>query len=271
MPRQACHPPAVSTGDSAAGNLPVDPLEALTQLQATARGLEEQLIAFQRLALLGTLSATIVHEMNNLMTPILARAEFALGTGQPADMRKALERSQVQVQRAMVVIERLLALAKPGEFPIESCRVAAAVQEAIETTTRPFEKDGIDLHVSVPEDLHVRAQFDLLTQVLLNLLLNARQAMKGLRGKLTVSARRDGRHVVISICDNGKGIPPKRLADVINPFLAATDGADPSAWQSVGLGLKVCQIIVQRHGATIEALPNDDRGTTFRLHWPAGE
>lgn len=251
------------------GAPPIDPHRSIERLQATIDRLEADLIATQRLATLGSMGAMVAHEINNLMTPILARAEFALSTGSPADMRRTVERSKVHVQRAISVTERLLGLANPEESPREACSVAGAVQEAIEAAMRPFEKDGIELIVAIPEDLHVAAQFDLLQQVLLNLLLNARQAMEGVRGRLRISARQEDEHVLIDICDAGKGIFPERLDGVINPFLAAPHAADAHSWQSVGLGLNVCRIIAQQHGATITAFANDGTGCTFQLRWPA--
>jgi signal transduction histidine kinase len=267
---QPYRPPDAFQPGMNVGTPPLDPTETLAQLEATVGGLEADLIACHKLALLGSLSAIVVHEIKNLMTPVLARAELALSTGAPADMQKALDRTCVHVQRAISVTERLLAVAKSREQPLESCSVAAAVREAVETATRPFEKDGIELRVSVADDLRVGAHRDLLEQVLLNLLLNAREAMKGLRGKLAINARRDGACVIIDVCDSGSGIPAERLEHVINPFFAIPEHAQPHAWQAVGLGLNACRIIARRHGATLEALANPERGCTFRLRWPAG-
>ncbi len=257
--------------DPELGTPPIEPRDTTEQAQAAISRLEADLIGAQRLAMLGTMAAMVAHEINNLMTPVLARADFALSTGDPTDMRQAVERSKAHVQRAISVTERLLGLAHAEECPREPCSVAHAVQEALEAATRPFEKDGIELIVTIPEDLHVQAQSDLLQQVLLNLLLNARQAMEGVRGCLRISARPEGAHVLIDVCDGGRGIPPERLEGVINPFLAAPYAADATGWQSVGLGLNVCRIITQRHGATVSAFANDGRGCTFRLRWPKAE
>jgi len=249
----------------------VDPQALLEEAQAAVRRLEAGLIAAQRLALLGTMSAMIAHEIKNLVTPVLGGAEFALRTREPGDMQKALERARTQAQKLGAVAERLLRLARNEPVPLESCAVADAVREALETATRSFAKDGIEVVVAVPQHLRVRAQAGLFEQVLLNLLLNARQAMQGRRGRLEISAVRDGECVIIDVRDNGVGIPPERLEHVINPFLAGADLQEPLAWQPVGLGLNVCRIITSKHGATIQARPHDGQGCTFRVHWPAGE
>ena len=242
-----------------------DPAAAIAELEA-------ELVACQRLAMLGNMAAMVAHEFNNLLTPIMVRAEAALAAGNDVPfMRKALERALLQSQRAMSVTRHLLGLAQDQPRPVEACSVAAAVGEALATLTRPLDKDGIDLRVAVSDDLFVTARADLLCQVLLNLLLNARQAMKGLRGSLVITAAlRDG-HVQIDVRDSGCGIPRDQLARVFNPFLAADPYGRPNDWQAIGLGLNVCRVIARHHGATLEALANDDRGCTFRLCWPAAQ
>lgn len=146
--------------------------ETADGLGEMVRGLQSELVACQRLALLGSMAAMVAHEFNNLLTPILARTEAAL-TQQPPDeafVRKTLERTLSQAQRAMNIARHLLDLAHDGAKPVESCSVAGAVREAVETMARPFEKDGITLELDVPAELQVRAREDLLCQVLLNLL-----------------------------------------------------------------------------------------------------
>lgn len=260
--------PSVETPDPAAGRR-IRGRTIFDELQAQLPAEEHELIHYQRLAMLGTLTSMVAHEINNLVTPILARADFALQTNEAADMRKALERASIQARQVVAVVTRLLNLAKAKPQPAERCCLREVIQEATEAAGRPLEKDGIELRLQVDPDLHVLAQACLLEQVLLNLFLNARAAMHGRRGKLAVSAVRDGEHVVVDIRDTGRGIDPERLTQVINPFLASEHVLDPSSWREVGLGLNVCRIIARLHGATIQARNNEQQGCTFRLRWPA--
>lgn len=253
-----------STPFAATGALP----EAGGELNA----LRQELVACHRLALLGNITAMVAHEMNNLLTPILARTEAALTTPDDVEfMRKTLARVLVNAQRAKSVAERLVTAAQGQNGEPESCVLADAVRDALETMTRPLEKDGIQLCVEVPPDLRVRANHDLLCQVLLNLLLNARRAMSGTPGLLTISAAMHGDFVIIDVRDSGAGIPAEVLRDVFNPFLAANPVDDPRDWQKVGLGLSVCRLIASHHGAQIHALSNEGRGCTFRLTWPCAK
>jgi signal transduction histidine kinase len=221
------------------------------------------------MALLGTMSAMAAHEFNNLMTPVVTRAQDALSRDDLPTMRKALDRALVQAQKAIAITRHLLGLAGAGVDEPQAWPVAAAVQEAIETMTRPFEKDGIELRLDLPPELQVRARPILLEQVLLNLLLNARDAMKKRGGPLAITARREGDFVVIDIRDRGTGIPQQQLDQVINPFLASDPRDQPRDWQSVGMGLNVCRTIAHEHGASIQAAANEGAGCTFQIRWPA--
>lgn len=238
------------------------------ELRAIISALRHELVACQRLALLGSLAAMIAHEYNNLLTPIIARVEAALSMPDDVQyMRKTLERTLLHSQRAVSISKNLLEMAHDQHCPIEQCSVAAAVREAIETMIRPLDKDNIHLHVDVPDNLHVNAREDLLCQVLLNLLLNARRAMNG-GGTLSITAlHRDG-CAQIDVRDSGKGIPRELLDTVFNRFLAADPSTRPHDWQQVGLGLSVCRMITHQHGASLRALPNEGPGCTFRLCWP---
>ncbi len=237
--------------------------------EASLEELRQELVVCQRQAMLGTLTAIIAHEYNNLMTPVLARAQDAVARDDLAAMRKALTTTARQTEKALQFTRRVLELADGKASPLQACRLADLVDAAITSAVRPFEKDGIELELCVPDELRIRAQPLLFEQVLLNLLLNARSAMKCRRGKLTISAWRDDDVVVIGVSDRGVGMPPEVLDEVINPFLAADANARPGDWGTVGLGLNACRAIVQRHGGTIRADANDGPGCTFRIRWPA--
>jgi signal transduction histidine kinase len=259
LPPSDRRPPGEAPGSAVAETPPPGTLEAL----------RDELIACQRLAMLGSLAAMAAHEFNNLMTPLIVRVEASLTTATDAAFtRKTLERALTQAQRAIALSRHLLDFARREFEPTGEASVAAALREAIETAARPFEKDGIELRIAVPEELRVVASEDLLCQVLLNLILNARLAMKGYSGVLAISAVADGAMVQIDVRDSGRGIAPADIESVFNPFLAADPLAQPNDWQQVGLGLSVCRMITRQHGATIQILANEGRGCTFRVRWP---
>jgi signal transduction histidine kinase len=239
--------------------------------EASLEQLERGFIASQRQALLGSLSGIIAHEYNNLMTPVLARVEDAVARGDMAAMRKALTVTLAQTKQALDFTRQVLEVARGEESPVRACRVAELVDAAIIAAVRPFEKDGIELELDVPADLGVRAQPLLFVQVLLNLLLNARAAMKGRCGKLSISAQREDDHILLSVSDAGTGMSPELLNDVINPFLAAQNPERPDDHSAVGLGLLACRTIARQHGAVLSAQNNEGPGCTFCLRWPAAQ
>lgn len=245
---------------------PIEP----SDLSRTIDELEAQIVALHQPALLGASAAMVAHEFNNLLTPLLVRAQDALDRDDPAAMRKTCEKAIVQAQRAIQLCRHLMGVASAnGEHGPRSCRVLDAVNEAVQSLFRPFEKDGITFTAKIDRDIAVTADPVLLHQVLLNLLLNARKAMETTRGFLAVSAARDDGFVVIDVRDSGVGFPDDRMDTLLNPFLRADEREQPRDWLTIGLGLAVCRKIARENGATIEAFPNDGPGCTFRIRWPA--
>ncbi len=241
----------------------------LAALRRRIDALERELLACQRKAMLGNIAAMVAHEFNNLLTPVIARSEAAMNLGDAAFSQKTHERSLTQAQRAIEVARNLLAFARDEEHSIEPCSVAEAVQEAVDTLARPLSKDGIELSIDVPANLLVRAQPDLFCQLLMNLLLNARAAMKEQRGPLSVTAAEEDDHVAIAVRDSGSGFPDGVIEQRVNPFLAADPNENPDDWHAVGMGLSVCRMIAHKHNARLHVSDNDGPGCTFHVRWPA--
>jgi signal transduction histidine kinase len=232
--------------------------------------LHQELIAQHRQALLGSVAGMLAHEFNNLMTPVMFRTQDALSRNDPEAMRKAVECTARQTERAIAIGRRLLELIDDDSAEVASYRVDEAVENATIAIVRPLSKDGIDFTREVEPDLAIRAERVLFDQLLINLLLNARAATIKRRGAIRLSATRDGDRVRIDVVDNGTGIDPTQLNDVIRPFLAADPATEPCDWRNIGLGLNVCRLIAHRHDARIDAESNPGGGCTFRLIWPVG-
>lgn len=238
------------------------------ELQAAWPDMPTELAALHRLALLGTVSAMIVHELNNLATPVLARAEDALSQDDPQIWRRALERSSVNLQKAVLLSRHLLGLASDQDSGRAPCLVGELISEALEVLTRPLEKDRITLSLEIQPDLRIRTNRLLAVQLFLNLLLNARQSMEAEGGLLRIAAAREGPLAVIDVVDSGCGLSDEAIQTRFNPFLNAADPG-PLDWRMAGLGLNVCRAIAREHGARLEFLRNPGRGCTVRVFWPA--
>lgn len=167
----------------------------LEQLESTRQQLDllrDQIAESQRLATIGTIAAVIAHEFNNLLTPIVSYSQFALQSAQSdqPDMdlvRKALTKAFQSSTKAGRICQSMLSLAR-GQSSLGSVGVQELVDETLVVLARDPQKDGIALRVHIEPDLQVQGDVVQLEQVLLNLLINARQAMLGRGGSLTIKA-----------------------------------------------------------------------------------
>ena len=278
--------------DGPAGDVVAQLAEAQRQLDA----LRDQLNDSHRLATIGTIAAVIAHEFNNILTPVVSYAQFALRSAESETpdldlIRKALSKAFVGSNKAGRICNSMLGLAR-GQSSPERVEVRQLVDEALMVLARDPQKDGIALRVQVPPGLAVRGDPLQLEQVLLNLLINARHAMLGRGGSLTVKAGETaGGEVGIQVVDTGPGIPAEVIGHIFEPFFttkmstAATQGrvppkpdaaslaAEPGSPQAKGsgLGLAVCKEIVELHGGRIEVRSRLGRGTTFEVVLPIAE
>jgi signal transduction histidine kinase len=260
-------PPTVSLEDALSKQL----AHAQEQLDA----LRDQLTDSQRLATIGTIAAVIAHEFNNLLTPIVSYSQYALQSaeGDEPDMeliRKALSKAFGSASKAGKICTSMLGLAR-GEFAPGEFAVQHLVDEVLLVLARDPQKDGIALRVQVQPDLKVRGDIVQLEQVLLNLLINARQAMLGRGGSLTVKAAKsdDGDEVRIQVIDTGPGIPEKLLPKIFQPFFTTKGTAKPGESKGTGLGLAICKEIIEHHKGRIDVQSEVGKGTTFTICLPS--
>ncbi|MBN1769856.1 MAG: HAMP domain-containing protein [Deltaproteobacteria bacterium] len=246
-------------------------LERLNRELARA---QEQVVRSAKLASVGRLAAGVAHEIGNPLTVMLGFFDV-LATLEPMapEAREHLRTMRQEAERVNRTIRDLLDYARANPEPVE----ALAVGEVIDGTVgllapqKPFRT--IELQVTVPSDLPpVRANRDRLRQVLVNLLLNAADAIGPDRPgtvELRAGAARlpDGKPAVrIRVTDNGPGIPPELLDAIFDPFVTTKS---PGA--GTGLGLSVCQGIVEGLGGTIEASSPEGGGATFELLLPVAD
>jgi two-component system sensor kinase FixL len=217
-----------------------------------------ELAHLSRVAVLGEMSASLAHELNQPLTAIVSNAQAALrfldgGPEQRAELHDTLRDIAASGTRAGDVIRRLRALLKKEEAQ----RLPLDVNQLISDVLQLYRSDLISRGVSVrfelehglPAVLGDRVQ---LQQVLLNLVINACDAMSSLPGerRLCVCSRRlDGDQVEFAVCAIGPGIAPERLDQVFEPFVTTKA-------TGMGLGLSVCKTIVKSHGGRIWAANN---------------
>jgi signal transduction histidine kinase len=226
-------------------------------------------LAHQRYALLGSIATIIAHEFNNLMTPVLTRSQAALTYADVALMRKALDCTVSQTQRAMEICRRLLELANCQPSEPTPVQVSGAVSAVLTAAARPPEKDNIAFASQIENGVAVRADPVLFEQMLLNLLVEARQGFrKG--GQIQLRARPDGDHVLIEFRVSRCRFSAQQIEGVVNPFLQRPVHEHPADVDGVGHGLAAVRTIAHLHDATLQLLPVDGGGCTLRVRWPAG-
>jgi signal transduction histidine kinase len=246
----------------------------IAAMQVKLDAVKAQLTETQRLATIGTIAAVIAHEFNNLLTPVVSYSQFALQSAESEkpDMdliRKALTKTFQGSTKAGKICTSMLALAR-GHSIFGEVVVQQMVDEVLMVLARDPQKDGIALRVQIQPDLKVTGDPVQLEQVLLNLLINARQAMLGKGGSLTVKASRtdDGSEVRIQVIDTGGGIPEKLLPKIFQPFFTTKGTARPGESKGTGLGLAICKEIVEHHKGRIEVHSEVGKGTTFTIILP---
>jgi PAS domain S-box-containing protein len=226
-----------------------------------------------RVTSLGVLTASIAHEVNQPLSGILTNA--STGVKMLADdppnvegARETARRTMRDARRAADVIARLRALFSKNGGVIESVDVNEATREVIALSSGEWRRAGVIVRTELADELPVvsgdRVQ---LQQVVLNLMLNASEAMSGIEGRarhLTIRTEvDDDRRVRVSVHDVGIGIDPHNLDRLFEAFYSTKSGG-------MGIGLSVSRSIIARHNGHLWAAPNDGPGATFAFSLPVG-
>jgi signal transduction histidine kinase len=241
--------------------------QQVARLENEVRGLRERVRRSQRMASLGTMAAMVAHEFNNILTPIINYAHLAQGN--PALTEKAIAKAADGGERARVICRAILGMSGEECDELADASVAELVSETLSAMARDPRKDGIELRLNVPEGLRIRTRRIELEQVLMNLLLNARRAVlkRGRSGHIDVAVAVVGGKCVMSVADDGVGIPPEDIEKVFEPFFSTGD-KDVDDDGGSGLGLTICQEIVQAMEGEIDVHSRLGEGTTFTITMP---
>jgi signal transduction histidine kinase len=237
----------------------------------SALELEQELEVARRLAAIGRLTANVGHEVKNPINAMvvhleLLRGKLAASAFDRDSAQKHVEILADEMHRLDRVVETLADFSRPMDLDLREHDLRRVIDQTFELAGAELKEHGVRVESeSPPVAVPVRVDAELMRQALLNLLLNAMQAMPA-GGVLRVSVRRDQRLAIVEITDNGIGISPTLLPRIFDLYFTTKP-------KGSGIGLAMTYRILQLHGGAMEVRSNAepasfDRGTTFTLHIP---
>ncbi len=243
--------------------------EANRQLQST----EKRLVAAERLALIGEMSASIAHEINTPSAYILSNLDYTLerlragSFPRDPDIEEALSEGRDGVLRIARIVDDLRAFARVNPNEDETANVSRCIEHTLRLMNNEVSHRA-QVQVTGERALYVRCAATRLTQVLTNLLTNALQAFVSTRiedNRVTFDVASEAGEGVLRVRDTGPGVPAEARSRIFEPFFTTKERI------GTGLGLSVCKRLVEAYGGTIELEESSPEGTTFTIRLPRAE
>ena len=230
--------------------------------------LRYQLLQAQRLSSVGELASSVAHEFNNILTTIINYAKMGGRSTNPATQAQAFEKILRGGQRAAGIVGSMLGYARNHSTMRLDTDIVALVEEVLLLTEKDLSKHQVRVETRFagrPTAVVVPGQIE---QILVNLVLNARQAMPT-GGRLNVSVQENpaGDTVEVAISDTGCGISPDHLRQIFEPFFT-TKQPDEGGHGGTGLGLSVCRQIIEQHHGRIRVESVVGKGSKFLVKLP---
>lgn len=240
---------------------------ATTQQQMES--LQRQLQEAQRLAALGELLGTTTHEFNNILMSVINYAKMGLRHQDDATRTKSFEKILAAGERAARITKTVLGTARNRSESPEPTDLGALVEDSMLLLEREMRKYRIAVEMEITPAPPAIVVGNQIQQVLLNLLVNARQAMPE-GGRLILRVRHDpgAGTVDIVVRDTGSGIPQEQLPRIFDRFYTTKSGPDASGKGGTGLGLATCRDIVEAHRGRIRVESSVGKGTAFTIKLP---
>jgi len=238
-------------------------------LQEQIKLLKQQLCQAQRLTALGELVGTTTHEFNNVVMTILNYAKMGMRHKDAKTRDKCFDKIFAAANRAATITNTVLGMARNRSAGQEPTDLAKLVDDTLLLLEREMNKYRVTVEKSIQAVPPAMVNGNQIQQVLLNLLINARQAMPG-GGRLWIKLHHDAENNMVDLVvrDNGSGIPADKLPRIFESFYSTKSGPDASGKGGTGLGLSMCRDIIEAHHGRIRVDSTVGRGTAFTLKLP---
>jgi signal transduction histidine kinase len=245
-------------------------VEAFNKMISELEKRQDQLVQAQKLSSLGILTSGIAHQLNNPLNNISTSCQIVqeeISDGNSEFIKKLLNNIDQEVDRARDIVKGLLEFSREQEFQQNLVNLENLVIRTTRLITSQLPA-GVEIFTEIPEELDIYVDAQKLQEVLLNLLLNASQAMPNEVGRITVTAAEDKRtkEVEIMIKDSGCGIPDENLPHIFDPFFSTKE-----VGYGTGLGLSVAHGIIEQHNGTLSVESRVGEGTVFTIRLPLRE
>lgn len=241
----------------------------VAKLEQQIEVLQQRLLQAQKMAALGELVGTTTHEFNNVLMTIINYAKMGMRHRDDATRDKSLQKILDAGQRAAKITATVLGLARNRSDSFEPTDLAKLVDDSLLLLEREMNKYRISVEKNFEQVPEALLNGNLIQQVLLNLLVNARQAMPdGGRLLIKIQHDRSSNTVDMVIRDTGKGIPADKLPQIFQPYFTTKSGPDASGKGGTGLGLATCREIIEAHHGRVRVESTVGKGTAFTIKLP---
>jgi signal transduction histidine kinase/CheY-like chemotaxis protein len=256
-------------GEEVAVTTTIDLTEQLA-LQEELESQRELLFQNEKMSALGELLAGVSHELNNPLSIVVGHSLMMREEAQDPDTIRRIEKISNAAERCAKIVKTFLAMARQQPTRMEKIDISTVITTAVDVAAYGKQREGTAVSAQLDDALpEVLADADQITQVIINLIINADHAINdagtGDRIDVTASAIKSGRSVEISVSDNGPGVPDRMRPRIFEPFFTTKEVGD-----GTGIGLALCHRIVHSHGGQIW-LDDDHRpGARFCIRLPIG-
>lgn len=237
------------------------------------RELEERVIRYEKLSVLGEIAAGMAHEIRNPLTTVKGFLQIMQGQIKKGivDREKLTDYSEImleEIDRANRIITEFLLTTKPQAPLVSKLDLGLLINDVIFLTENQALMQQIEMQTNIPDNLpQIAADKDQIKQVFLNLICNAFEAMpEGGKLSIRLDYNQEKKQISTTIKDTGVGIPKENLKKVFLPFFTSKDGNNGKI--GTGLGLSVCKNIIEGHGGTIEVESQPNQGSQFTVYLP---